>query len=162
MKLKPITWRRKWLSDRSGSWEEASLGIFTLTAQKAVWGVGIVSTWADVAHGSCRSVDDGKRKAEKWLTKKLKEVAECGQDPPITLTLRDDGLFGFWIKNLSFELDGTLPRLLKTLGETVTMLVREYALEDDGKLTLDGLELKRKVLEFVEVKDERRKKEVAE
>jgi len=75
VKLKPVKWRRKWLSDHSGSWEEARLGMFTLVSGGALWIIMGRNDYT-LARGNCRSVEDGKRKAEKWLTKQIGRVAE--------------------------------------------------------------------------------------
>jgi hypothetical protein len=74
MRLKPIRWRKRWLSDKSGSWEEARLWIFTIVAGEDKWAV--FSNDDEIKRGRCHSTDNGKRKAEAWLLKKIKEVAE--------------------------------------------------------------------------------------
>lgn len=76
MKLKPIKWRRKWLSDKSGSWEEASTGIFMLSAGEACWDVSTVHPNGWIRAGKCRSISDGKRKAEAWLQKQITKIVE--------------------------------------------------------------------------------------
>ena len=75
MKLKPIKWRRKWLSDKSGSWEEARMGMFTLVSGGALWIIMGRNDYT-LASGKCRSVADGKRKAEEWLKKQINKVVE--------------------------------------------------------------------------------------
>lgn len=75
MKIKPIAWKRRWLSDRSGSWMEAKAGIFELCATESIWSVGMIRFLHEHS-GKCRSIEDGKRKAEKWLKTQINKIVE--------------------------------------------------------------------------------------
>lgn len=76
MKLKTIKWRRKWLSDKSGYWEEAKIGILTLSVSEGMWDISANGLWCIIGSGHCRSIEEGKRKAEAWLKRQINKIVE--------------------------------------------------------------------------------------
>lgn len=154
-------WRRdnnRWKL-RCGVAQGVVSDILPIGSKKFMWRVDVNEAFG--MSTPCSTAEEGKERCEEFIRELLKDMAEglgaSGYEPPVVLTLRRDRLFSIDIKSLDVraELERSLPRCVAMLGDMISMLVREYGLADDSQLTLDGQELKRKVLRFVEIRDER-------